>query len=428
MAEDTDKVELQRQINELRWELRDTRTNTINWWLAVNGLILTFFGIVVVIGGYVGFTRFQKLETETQNYVDEMKIRLDRDVQEIQQQAALGRSLTSEDAASPNKTEQVKEAVLEAQRNPTLSPLDLAVADALGLQREGKIDAAIEKWRSIANVAERIDTQLAARAWLSVGYLLQERRTEEEKTKNAHQALFAYDEAIRLQPEYVAAYNNRCNAKWALSQFDDAIADCDEAIRLKPDYATAYSNRCNAKWALSQFDDAIADCDEAIRLKPDYAKAYNNRCNAKWALSQFDDAIADCDEAIRLKPDLPQAYYNRGKAKQAQNRFDDAIADYDEAIRLKPDYPEAYSNRGNVKQAQNRFDDAIADYDEAIRLRPDNPEAYYNRGIGKIVSGLNTEGQKDLETALELARKANNTVIKSRAEQVLRELNPEDAP
>ena len=269
MAEDTDKVELQRQINELRWELRDTRTNTINWWLAVNGLILTFFGIVVVIGGYVGFTRFQKLETETQNYVDEMKTRLDRDVQEIQQQAALGRSLTSEDAASPDKTEQVKEAVLEAQRNPTLSPLDLAVADALGLQREGKIDAAIEKWRSIANVAERIDNQLAARAWLSVGYLLQERRTEEEKTKNAHQALFAYDEAIRLQPEYVAAYNNRCNAKWALSQFDDAIADCDEAIRLKPDYATAYSNRCNVKWDLSQFDDAIADCDEAIRLKPD---------------------------------------------------------------------------------------------------------------------------------------------------------------
>ena len=91
MAEDTDKVELQRQINELRWELRDTRVNTINWWLAVNGLILAFFAVVAVIGGYVGFSQYEKLDTEVRDHFEKMKESVDKDVQEshLQNSASL---------------------------------------------------------------------------------------------------------------------------------------------------------------------------------------------------------------------------------------------------------------------------------------------------------------------------------------------------
>ena len=57
--------------------------------------------------------------------------------------------------------------------------MDRAIADAYSLQRAGRIDDAIERWRSIANIAETIDNDLAARAWLSVGYLLYERGVED---------------------------------------------------------------------------------------------------------------------------------------------------------------------------------------------------------------------------------------------------------
>ena len=78
MAEGSDRVELQRQLDELKRELRDTRTNTINWWLAVNGFIITFFGVVVVIGGYVGFTRFQHIENEARSILGEARGILDQ--------------------------------------------------------------------------------------------------------------------------------------------------------------------------------------------------------------------------------------------------------------------------------------------------------------------------------------------------------------
>ena len=240
--------------------------------------------------------------------------------------------------------------------------------------------------------------------------------------KTPKDAIFAYDQAIRLKPNHAEAYNNRGAAKGWLGRYDDALADCDQAIRLKPDYAEAYSNRGNAKAELGRRDDALADYDEAIRLKPDFSETYNNRGAAKAALGRHDDALADYDEAIRLKPDYAEAYSNRGNAKAALGRRDDALADYDEAIRLKPDYAEAYNNRGatrrpswgdvmmpspiltkrsasnrttpkltttgaNAKAELGRHDDALADYDEAIRLKPDDAEAYKNRGAAKAALG-----------------------------------------
>ena len=82
----------------------------------------------------------------------------------------------------------------------------------------------------------------------------------------------------------------------------------------------------------------------------------------------------------------------------------------------------AYINRGNAKQKRGQYD-AAADYDEAIRLKPDYSEAYNNRGISKGKLGLTDEARKDFETALELARNANNAKIVTQAEQLLRDLD-----
>ena len=45
------------------------------------------------------------------------------------------------------------------------------IAAAVLLQQEGKIEEAIEQWRSIATVAGEENPQLQARAWFSIGYL-----------------------------------------------------------------------------------------------------------------------------------------------------------------------------------------------------------------------------------------------------------------
>src|SRR5208337_5328600 len=53
-----------------------------------------------------------------------------------------------------------------------------------------------------------------------------------------------------------------------------AIQYLNNAVKLQPDYASAYNNRGDAYYGLGQYERAIEDCNKAILLKPDYAPVY----------------------------------------------------------------------------------------------------------------------------------------------------------
>src|SRR5215475_6423608 len=74
------------------------------------------------------------------------------------------------------------------------------------------------------------------------------------------------------------AFKNRGNAYSAMGDNDRAIADYDQAIRFNPNYPDAFNNRGLAYAAdKGQYDRAIADFDQAIRLNPNLAIAFYNR-------------------------------------------------------------------------------------------------------------------------------------------------------
>ncbi len=390
------EVETQRETLNQFAEYITWWAETVTWWLTGTAIFLTLFAVAVALAGLFSFKRFQEIKDEAKKSADEAKKSADSAVKDAKDaKRCLEEIKTKQDEANEivrnmdskaaaKEPGEAKQAAENVQNNPEASPIDQAIARAILLQQHDRTDDAVEKWRAIAQVAEKSDNDLAARAWFSVGYLVRNKSPV------------------------------------------DCISANDKAIRLNPDYAEAYYNRGNAKNALGRHDDAIADYDEAIRLNPDDAEAYNNRGNVKNALGRHDDAIADYDEAIRLNPDYALAYNNRGVAKADLKRYDDAIADYDEAIRLKPDDAIAYKNRGEAKADLKRYDDAIVDYDEAIRLKPDDAIAYKNRGRVKAALGDTEEARKDFETALERARNAGNADMVSRAEQSLRDLDADN--
>ena len=314
-------VEKQRCFNELRRERLDCWAKTINWWLAVVAIFLTFFAIGVAVAGYMGFGQFQELKEEAKEIenraiesvenaeravaVEETKRYVEEYVEEIKSYLDEAKKMTK-DIREMNAQivadapENAKQVVASVREDPTASLVDQAVALAVSLQQQGKREEAIEKWRAVAHVAEAIDNDRSAGAWFSVGYLLQIESEEEADELKLEEAIAAYDEAIRLNPDYAEAYNNRGNAKDALGRHEAAIVDYNEAIKLKPDLAEAFNNRGVAKETLGQYNAAIADYDEAIKLKPDYAKAYYNRGLAKKTLGLVKEARADFENALVL--------------------------------------------------------------------------------------------------------------------------------
>ena len=122
--------------------------------------------------------------------------------------------------------------------------------------------------------------------------------------------------------------------------FEAAIADYTEAIRLDPNYAEAYNNRGLALQSQGDLDGAAADYTKAIRLKPDYADAYKNRGLVRAATGDYNGAIADCTEAIRLDPANCRALYNRPVALESLKRPADAEAGWRSYLDRCGDRPE----------------------------------------------------------------------------------------
>ncbi len=250
-------VEIQRHFNELRRELLDHRVKLADWWLTAIAGFLTFFTLVAVIVGYLSFQRFEDIETKAEGHAEEAG-RIVEQIKGMHGDAqTLLKGMTAETVHNePDKASEVVETV---QQNPVASMIDRAVASAISLQRQGKGEKAIAKWRSIANVAEGVNSQLQARAWFSIGYLHREK-------SDWGAMIDAYDEAIRLKPDYADAYYNRGVVKERLGQYEAALADLNQAIRLEPDDAEAYNNRGNVKIYLGNLNEAREDYQKALDL------------------------------------------------------------------------------------------------------------------------------------------------------------------
>jgi predicted O-linked N-acetylglucosamine transferase (SPINDLY family) len=197
---------------------------------------------------------------------------------------------------------------------------------------------------------------------------------------------------------------NRGNALRDLKRPHDALAAYDRALRLKPHFAEALNNRGKTLLDLGRLDEALASHDGALRMRPDYAEAFYNRGNVLLYLKRLEDALASYERALQLKTDYADAHYNCGLVLQKLRRPEDALASYDRALQLKPDDAEALNNRGNVLIDLKQPELAVASYERALSHRPGYANACYNLGLALIDVGRPEEAVPCFAQVLELAQ------------------------
>jgi tetratricopeptide (TPR) repeat protein len=155
-----------------------------------------------------------------------------------------------------------------------------------------------------------------------------------------------------------------------------ALAAFDQVLKLRPDYPEAWLSRGVALDSLGRHQEALESYDEALRLKPDLPEAWLNRGIALGDLGRYQEALESYDEALRLRPGYPEAWLNRGAALDSLGRYKEALESYDEALRLRPGLPEAWLNRGLALVSLERFQEAVESYIKALEYKPDYPKAF----------------------------------------------------
>src|SRR6266566_7030494 len=85
-----------------------------------------------------------------------------------------------------------------------------------------------------------------------------------------------------------------------LKRYQEALAAFEQAIRLDPNFALAYNNKGNALGNLKRYQEALAAFEQAIRLDHNYANAYYNKGNALEALRKKQQAQQAYERAKQL--------------------------------------------------------------------------------------------------------------------------------
>lgn len=200
-------------------------------------------------------------------------------------------------------------------------------------------------------------------------------------------SLEGFNQALRINPNYEAAYIGRGIARDNLGDNKGSLDDLSQAIRLNPNNVRAYAARGISRFVRDK-QGAEADFKKAMSLSIDEKddKAYEARGLLRRFFKDYKGAIVDFDQAIRINPNNGSAYTSRGSVRYHHlGDKQGALADYNQAIRLNPNDAEAYSERGRIRENLGDKKGMILDYIKALKIDPTDDNAHM--GLALFSSG-----------------------------------------
>jgi len=157
-------------------------------------------------------------------------------------------------------------------------------------------------------------------------------------------ASLLYEQAIKLDPNYAAAYAGlamTCLHEWFQGSPDALERAYDLALKankLSPSLPLVCEALGNVQLFRRQYDEAVAVARRWIEIEPGNADTYANLAGALIIRGEPEQVISLIDKAMRLNPFYPFYYVlYKGLAYQAMERYEEALDAIKRSVAHNPD-------------------------------------------------------------------------------------------
>ena len=182
-------------------------------------------------------------------------------------------------------------------------------------------------------------------------------------------ALYHYDYAIAMDPNYSEYYNESANLLLKQDRHEEALVRYRSAAAVSPPYPELFHNIgvCHAR--LDDWPAARVAFDRCLDLNPQQPSVLLMRAEVLDALGDEEAALTDLDQALFLEPTIIAARVNRAVTRFRRGEFILALSDMDEVIASDPVQPDHFENRAEVYRALGYATLLAADLQRAEVLR-----------------------------------------------------------
>jgi len=163
-------------------------------------------------------------------------------------------------------------------------------------------------------------------------------------------AIADYRKALTVDPAFVnAAFNlagsfrilaNKIRARGeenlAVDTYQQAIQAYTEALKNDPDYLLAYEGRGLSYYEIGQYGAAEEDFQSALKRNP-RADTHHKLALTLRNLNRLDEALIQLDQAISRAPGTADYYFSRGRVRARLGNEKEAAVDFKACLRLSPE-------------------------------------------------------------------------------------------
>jgi tetratricopeptide (TPR) repeat protein len=172
----------------------------------------------------------------------------------------------------------------------------------------------------------------------------------------------------------------------------------------------AYNNLGLIYAGVDRNDDAMAMYLKALEIKPDIEQTWLNIGNLHTKLGRTGEAAECYRKALNIRPDYTEAHNSLAMLLTKKGENGDAVKHLQIAQKLNPDDARHYNNLGIVCVNNGQINDAIVNFRKALALKPYDTDILENLVAALVQGDKLDEVASVLETAIESAHSANDSV------------------